>query len=61
LGRIPWHECVRWAEREGLDEEEIESLIDLIERLDVEEIKLDAPVEKKRKDVDYGEDGAARA
>jgi hypothetical protein len=38
LGRIPWHETHRWAAYEELDDEETESLCDLIERLDLEEI-----------------------
>lgn len=42
LGRIPWHECVRWAQHEGLDGEETESFIDLVERLDLEEHKLES-------------------
>jgi len=53
LGRIPWYEAVRWAEHEGLDSEETESLIDLVERLDVDEHRLEAEkADKKRKTPD---------
>ena len=46
-GRIPWHEALRWAETYGFDDDDTESLIDLIERLDVEDLSLQL---KDRKD-----------
>lgn len=55
LGRIPWHEAVRWAEREGFDEQETDSLVDLIERLDLEEHVLDEEGRKKKGEPTDGE------
>jgi len=54
LGSIPWYETVRWAEREGLDDDETESLIDLVERLDGEEHRIEAA---KNKGPKNGSDG----
>lgn len=39
-GRIPWFEAHRYALFYGFDDEDIECLIDLIERLDVEDLNL---------------------
>lgn len=50
IGRIAWFECVRWAEYEGFDDEETESLMDLIDKLDQEEIKLSQKDKPKPKD-----------
>lgn len=63
LGRIPWHECVRWAEHEGLDDEETESLIDLVERLDLEEHRLaeEETDPKKKGSKSNGTDGSPSA
>jgi hypothetical protein len=57
LGRIPWHECIRYAQHEGLDDEETESLIELVDRLDLEEHKLDDEKRKSGKDRKRGTDG----
>jgi hypothetical protein len=46
---------VRWAEYEGLDDEETTSAIDLIERIDLEEHKLEA------KKFEEGKGGGAKA
>lgn len=60
LGWIPWHECLRWAAHAGFDEEDTESLMDLVERLDSEEHKIEAEeVDKKKSKKRKGEtDGA---
>ena len=59
LGRIPWHECYRIAEWLELDEEEAESLRELIDRLDLEEHKIaDEEAEnRKKKGKKNGTDG----
>lgn len=40
LGRIPWHESARYAEYNGFDEAETQSLIELVDRLDLHEHSL---------------------